>query len=148
MTRCERAPGRQRGSMAVEFVIVVPAFLLLLLLVAAGGDWVSAAGQVGAAASDAARAASLARNWSDATSVARSAAGEDLTGTCTDGGPQTTPVPLPSTAAADFGNATGIQVTVTCTVNLQAFSVVGLPVTATFTRSAVAPLDQFVQRSQ
>lgn len=142
-----RVPGRQRGSMAVEFVIVVPAFLFLLLLVAAGGDWVSAAGQVGAAASDAARAASLARTWSDAKSVAVSAAAEDLRGTCADGGPQTTPVPLPSTPATGFGNAASIQVTVTCTVNLQAFSAIGLPAAATFTRSAVAPLDQFVQRS-
>lgn len=132
--------------MAVEFIIVAPAFLLLLLLVAAGGDWVSAAGQVGAAASDAARAASLARHWQDAENVATTAATQDLRGTCAGGAPQATPTWLPTTAP-DFGNATAIQVTVTCTVDLHAFTTIGLPAAATFTRSAVAPLDQFVQRS-
>lgn len=132
--------------MAVEFVVVAPAFLLLLLLVAAGGDWVSAAGQVGAAASDAARAASLARHWQDAEDVATTAATQDLQGTCGNGGPQATSTWLP-TSAPGFGNATAIQVTVTCTVNLNALSKAGLPAAATFTRSAVAPLDQFVQRS-
>jgi Flp pilus assembly protein TadG len=145
MIRRGRTPDRQRGSMAVEFVIVVPAFLLLLLLVAAGGDWVSASGQIGGAASDAARAASLARNWQDAKSVALRAATEDLQGTCANGGPQTTPVALPATAG--FGNATGIQVTVTCTVDLSAIARLGIPAAATFSRTAVAPLDQFVQRS-
>jgi len=32
-------------------------------------------------------------------------------------------------------------------VNLQAFRVIGFPVSTTFTRTAVAPLDPFVQRS-
>ena len=132
--------------MAVEFIVVAPAFLLLLLLVAAGGDWVSAAGQVGAAASDAARAASLARHWQDAENVAATAAAQDLPGTCAGGVPQATSTWLPATAP-DFGTATAIQVTVTCTVNLHAFTTIGLPAAATFTRSAVAPLDQFVQRS-
>ena len=76
-----------RGSMAVEFVIAVPGFLLLLLLVAAGGNWVSSAGQVGAAASDAVRAASLARTIQDANAAANQAASYDLGDACTAGGP-------------------------------------------------------------
>lgn len=132
--------------MAVEFVIAVPGFLVLLLLVAAGGDWVSSAGQVGAAASDAARAASLARSPVDALNDATTAADYDLRGACEGGAPKT-PVLTPIPAGADFGNATAIQVTVSCTVNLQAFSIIGFNSNTTFTRSAVAPLDQFVQRS-
>lgn len=143
-----RRPGRdgQRGSMAVEFVIAVPGFLILMLLVAAGGDWVSSSGQVGAAASDAARAASLARTGRDANTAAGDAADADLQGACAGGAPVTTVTPLPS-PPADFATAADVQVTVTCTVNLQAFKVIGFPVTTTFIRTAVAPLDQFVQRS-
>lgn len=136
----------QHGSMAVEFVIAVPGFLILMLLVAAGGDWVSSSGQVGAAASDAARAASLARSGTEADTVASNAANADLRGACTGGDPLTTVTPLPA-GAAGFGAAQDVRVTVQCTVNLQAFKVIGFPVTTTFTRTAVAPLDPFVQRS-
>ena len=135
-----------RGSMAVEFVVAAPGFLLLLLLIAAGGDWVSSSGQVGAAASDAARAASVARSGTEAAAAAIGAAKYDLRGACTGGAPVTTVTPLPS-GPASFATAQDVQVTVQCTVNLQAFKVVGFPVTTTFTRTAVAPLDPFVQRS-
>jgi Flp pilus assembly protein TadG len=140
-----RPPGQQ-GSMAVEFVVAVPGFLVLMLLVAAGGDWVSSSGQVGAAASDAARAASLARTGNDANTAASDAANYDLKGACTGGAPVTKVTPLPL-GTASFATAQDVQVTVQCTVNLQAFKVIGFPVTTTFTRIAVAPLDPFVQRS-
>jgi Flp pilus assembly protein TadG len=145
-TRCAR--DRQRGSMAVEFAIAVPGFLVLLLLIAAGGNWVSAAGQVGAAASDAARAASLARDLNDARTAASAAANYDLRGVCAGGASGGAPLTqvMPE-GGADFGTATDVQVTVSCTVNLQAFKVVGFPATTTFVRTAVAPLDPFVQRS-
>jgi Flp pilus assembly protein TadG len=132
--------------MAVEFVVAVPGFLILLLLVAAGGDWVSSSGQVGAAASDAARAASVARSGAEASTAASTAANYDLRGACTGGAPVTKVTPLPL-GTASFATAQDVQVTVQCTVNLQAFKVVGFPVTTTFTRTAVAPLDAFVQRS-
>ena len=144
LSRRFRPPGQQ-GSMAVEFVVAVPGFLILLLLVAAGGDWVSSSGQVGAAASDAARAASLARDASDANTAASNAAAYDLRGACTGGAPVTSVTPLP--LGTPFATATAVQITVNCTVKLQAFKVIGFPVTTTFTRTAVAPLDVFVQRS-
>jgi len=143
MTRSRRS---DRGSRAVEFVVAVPGFLVLMLLVAAGGDWVSSSGQVGAAASDAARAASLARTGNDANTAASDAADYDLRGACTGGAPVTKVTPLPL-GTASFATAQDVQVTVQCTVNLQAFKVIGFPVTTTFTRIAVAPLDPFVQRS-
>jgi Flp pilus assembly protein TadG len=139
-----RRPG-DKGSMAVEFVVAVPGFLILLLLVAAGGDWVSSSGQVGAAASDAARAASLARDQNDANTAASNAAAYDLRGACTGGDPTTSVTPLP--LGTPFATATAVQITVNCTVKLQAFKVIGFPATTTFTRTAVAPLDVFVQRS-
>lgn len=134
--------------MAVEFAIAVPAFLFLLLLVAAGGDWVSAAGQVSAAASDAARAASVGRSYDLATAAAVSAASYDLSGACKGGEPPPQVTPIGSNGLpADFVAAVEVRVTLSCTVDLGPFRAIGLPAAVTFTRTAVAPLDQFVQRS-
>jgi hypothetical protein len=127
--------------MTVEMVIAVPAFLLLLLLLALAGDWVSATGQVGAAARDAARAASLARNIGDADSSAQSAADFDLGTLCTGGKP---PVAVTFSPTGDFTTATAVQVTVNCEVNL---GMLGLSTATRFTSQAAAPLDPFVSRT-
>ena len=68
--------------MAVEFVVAAPAFVLLLLLVAAGGQWVSASGEVGAAARDAVRQATLEVSYADVQQAAQSAAQGDLNNLC------------------------------------------------------------------
>jgi Flp pilus assembly protein TadG len=49
----------ERGSMAVELVILAPVLMMFAMLVVAGGRYVGAEGDVEAAARDAARAASL-----------------------------------------------------------------------------------------
>ena len=64
--------------MAVEFVVAAPALVLLLLLVSAGGQWLSATGDVGSAARDAVRAASVARTFPEAQDNAQTAARSDL----------------------------------------------------------------------
>ena len=77
MSRGRSTPGarpRDRGSMAVEFVVAAPAFVLLLLLVAVGGEWVSASGEVGAAARDAARQATLEVSYADVPATAHAVA--------------------------------------------------------------------------
>jgi Flp pilus assembly protein TadG len=127
--------------MTVEMVIAVPAFLLLLLLIALGGDWVSATGQVGAAARDAARAASLARNPGDAENSAQSAADYDLGNLCTGGKP---PVAVTFSPTGDITTATAVQVTVDCEVNLGVF---GMSTATRFASQAAAPLDPFVSRT-
>ncbi len=68
--------------MAVEFVVAAPAFVLLLLLVAAGGQWVSASGEVGAAARDAVRQATLEVSYADVQPAAQVAAQGDLNNLC------------------------------------------------------------------
>ena len=143
-------PARDRGSMAVEFVVAAPAFALLLLLVAAGGQWVSASGEVGAAARDAVRQATLEVSYGGVQQAAQSAAQADLNNLC------------PGTAAASVqllagGQPVGpadwasgaqvVEVTVSCNVSLRAFSVLGIPASQTFTDVAAAPLDQFSERT-
>jgi Flp pilus assembly protein TadG len=130
--------------MAVEFVIAVPAFLLLLLLVAGGGNWVSDSGQVGGAAQDAARAASVARTQADAVQAADSAAQSDLGGLCA-GGNLAVNVTFPPTGT--FATAADVDVTVQCSVNLEVFSIVGLNAPQPFGGQSIAPLDPFVTRT-
>lgn len=140
---------RDRGSMAVEFVIAGPALVLLLLVVSAGGQWLDLTGDVSAAARDSVRAASFARDYDEATLDAQSAAQADLAGICLNPGP-TTLVSLFNGGApvndGDFATAQDVEVTVSCRASLKIFRVVDFPVTETFTDTAVAPLDPFEDR--
>ena len=138
-----------RGSMAVEFVVAAPALVLLLLLVSAGGQWLSATGDVGSAARDAVRGASLARTFAGAQANAQAAAQADLGGRCAGGAPRTQVQLFQDGAAVGPGNfavAQQIRVTVSCVAGLEVFHVIGFPVSQTFTDSAVAPLDPFEDR--
>jgi Flp pilus assembly protein TadG len=132
--------------MAVEFVVAAPAFVLLLLLISAGGQWVSATGQVGGAARDAVRAASVARSPADATAQAQFAASQDLAGLCR-GTPSVTVTSLAGGRAVPFAAAQDVQVRVVCPVGLAAFRLIGFPASQSFSAVAVAPLDSFVCRS-
>jgi Flp pilus assembly protein TadG len=134
--------------MAVEFVVAAPALVLLLLLVSAGGQWLSATGDVGSAARDAVRGASVARTFTDAQANAQTAAQSDLGARCSGGA--TTKVQLfqdgAPVGAGNFAVAQQIQVTVSCVASLAVFRVIGFPVSQTFSDSATAPLDPFEDR--
>jgi Flp pilus assembly protein TadG len=69
----------QHGAAAVELTLLVPALLLVLGLLVAGGRLWFARTTVNEAAQTAARAASLSRSPSAATSVARDAGSQSLT---------------------------------------------------------------------
>jgi Flp pilus assembly protein TadG len=150
MTYLRRWIRRDRGSMAVEFVIAVPAVVFLLVLVSAGGQWLDLTGQFGSAARDAVRAASLARTFADAQADAQAAAAADLTGVCV-GGPLQVTVQLiqggGTVGAGDFATAQDITVTLSCPASLKAFHLIGLEPTQTFGDTAAAPLDPFEDRS-
>jgi Flp pilus assembly protein TadG len=136
--------------MAVEFVVAAPAFVLLLLLIGAGGQWVSASGEVGAAARDAVRQASLEVSYANVQPAAQAAAQSDLSNLC----PGTAQASVQLLAdgqpvgAGDWGSgATVVEVTVSCNVSLKAFTAIGIPASQTFTDVAAAPLDQFSERT-
>lgn len=140
--------------MAVEFVVAAPAFVFLLLLIAVGGEWVSASGQVGSAARDAVRQATLEVNYADVQPTARSVAQGDLNSLCPNaaaasvqllaGGQQVGPA---SWSADAQPAAQVVQVKVSCNVSFRVFAILGIPASETFTDVAAAPLDQFSQRS-
>jgi Flp pilus assembly protein TadG len=136
--------------MAVEFVVAAPAFIVLLLLIGAGGQWVSASGEVGAAARDAVRQASLEVGYANVQPAAQTAAQSDLNNLCP--GAAKTSVELlangqPVGAGDWVSGALVIEVTVSCNVNLKAFTAIGIPASQTFTDVAAAPLDQFAERT-
>jgi Flp pilus assembly protein TadG len=136
--------------MAVEFVVAAPAFILLLLLIGAGGQWVSASGEVGSAARDAVRQASLEVNYADVQQAAQTTAQGDLNNLCPGAAHATVGLlagKQPLGAAAWANGAQVVEVTVTCNVSLKAFAVIGIPASQTFTDLAAAPLDPFSQRT-
>ena len=131
----------ERGSAAIELVLLVPALMLLLMFAVAGGRVAIAHGSVQQAAADAARAASIARTAGAAQTTAVAAARATLANqglTCA-----SMTVPLDTSGfATPLGTPASVAATVTCTVELSELGLPGLPdrvVSATVT----SPLDVF-----
>lgn len=128
----------ERGSMAVEMVLLVPAFVLLMLFLVGVGRFVEAQGQVDGAARDGARAASIQSDRAMVGAAVSQAAQQDLDpagkNMCPDG----------TTTAWTGSSASGsVTVTVLCTVNLAVVPGLG---TKQITGRAVAPLDTYAER--
>jgi Flp pilus assembly protein TadG len=138
---------RDRGSMSVELAIVAPALILLLLLVAAAGRVVEAQGHIDGAARDAARAASLAQTPGQAEQLAWQAAQGDLGASswCA-GGTVTAPVTGFPAAEQVVGPGSDVQVTVSCSVNMSPFRLLGFGASMHFSGTGIAPLDPFTCR--
>ena len=131
----------ERGSAAIELVLLVPALMLLLLFAVAGGRVAIAHGSVQQAAADAARAASIARTAGSAQSLAVAAARATLANqglTCA-----SMAVSLDTSGfSRPVGTPASVGATVSCTVELSELALPGLPdrlVSATVT----SPLDVF-----
>lgn len=132
----------ERGSASIEIVILAPAFLLLLAMLAMGGRIALAQQAVDAAASEAARAATLSRGTQDAENrafgAARAAIDEDDL-SCTE------PVAVTvDTAAFQLapGQSGTVGATVRCTVSLAGLDLPGIG-DVTLTGSASSPLDTY-----
>jgi hypothetical protein len=83
MTILNPGPARrdERGSMAVEVVVLIPVLFMFTLFVVAGGRYVSARADADSTARDAARAASQAHTRGDAEAAVRTAIAEGLRST-------------------------------------------------------------------
>ena len=133
--------GDERGSAAIELVLLVPALMLLLMFAVAGGRVAMAHGSVQQAAADAARAASIARTAGAAQTTAVAAARATLANqglTCA-----SMTVTLDTSGfSRPVGTPASVAATVNCTVELSELALPGLPdrvVSATVT----SPLDVF-----
>ncbi|MEV7967305.1 TadE family protein [Sphaerisporangium sp. NPDC088356] len=133
-----RVPGREvfarspdRGSMAVETVMLAPVFLLFLMFLVGAGRVVEAQGEVNGAARDAARAASVQRTFAAAETAARDAAGSALDDQC---GPKV------SLSGSDWKEGGSVRATVTCDLKLD---FLGFGTLKQMKGDSVVPLEQF-----
>jgi Flp pilus assembly protein TadG len=125
----------QRGSMAIEVVILTPVLIAFTLLVVAGGRFVARQGDVDSAARDGARAASIQRTEDSAVSVARSVAAASLPA-----GAACQPAAVDTSNWVQGGS---VAVVIQCQVSYSGLGLIGLPGSARLEGSSVAPLDQF-----
>ncbi|MFC1439600.1 TadE/TadG family type IV pilus assembly protein [Streptacidiphilus sp. N1-10] len=132
---------QERGSIAIEAAILVPAILLFLLLVIAAGRAETAKGVVAAAARDAARSASLTRTAGAAQAAAADSAATTLNqeGVSCQGGQQPQVDFVPSTQ----DQAGSVQVTVVCVVPLGDLAVPGMPGSVTMSSTFTSVLDLY-----
>ncbi|WP_086809651.1 TadE/TadG family type IV pilus assembly protein [Streptomyces reticuliscabiei] len=109
--------GDDTGRVAVEFVLWVPAAIFVLMIAFAGGRIVTADQAVDAAAADAAREASIARDAGEAAANARAAAAATLSDQklrC-----KSTRITVDTSGfSAPLGAYGAVTAKVTCTVNL------------------------------
>ncbi len=142
--RREAGPS-DHGSAAVELAILAPAVLTVMATLFIAGRTVIADQSVDAAAFDAARTASLARDARTAQSEAEAAAASSLAAqgiNCVrldivaDVAGFTTPV----------GQPAEVRVTINCMINNSDVAFPGMPGTATLSATFTSPLDQYRSR--
>lgn len=120
----------ERGSMAVETVLLAPVFLMFLLFLVGAGRVVEAQGEVNGAARDAARAASVQRTFAAAQTAAREAARAALGAGCE---------PRVELDDARWEAGGAVAANVTCALDL---GFLGFPATRELTGTAVVPLER------
>lgn len=136
MTAVRKAP--ERGSAAVELVLVTPVLVVLLLFVVLLGRLTSARADVDAAARDAARAAAIARSGTDARTRAGAAAEATLTANGVTCRRLTVAVDT-----ADFTPGGTVAANVSCVVDLSDLAGLRVPASRTVAARFVAPVDLY-----
>jgi Flp pilus assembly protein TadG len=138
LVRRLRCVPRERGSAALELVLLTPVLLLVLMLVVGIGRLVDARERVGDAAYQAARAATLALTAPAAQQEATSAAASALSGagvTC-----------AAMSVSADVGAlapGSTVTVSVTCTVSWAGITGISFGAHQSITASATSVVDEF-----
>jgi Flp pilus assembly protein TadG len=133
------------GSISLELAVLAPGLLLIVAILVAGGRIALAGQGVEAAASDAAREASIARSKTEATGNGESAAQQSLAQQglhCT-----STTVDIDTSGFnTPPGTPATITATVTCVVRLTDAAFPGVPGARTITATAHSPLDTYRER--
>ncbi len=134
MRTTERRRRGERGSMAVEIVLLAPVMMAFMMLVVAGGRYVAVRGDIEAASRDAVRAASLER-----TQGAGQAAAVDTAIAALQHPDQCQNAAL----TGNFVSGGTITVTITCEVSYDGLGLIGLPGSKSVTISSSAPIDLY-----
>lgn len=137
---------RDRGSAAVEMVIIAPAVIAVFVTVMIFGRTVIANQSIEAVAFDAARTASLARDGDAAESAARRAALDTLAAqglNC-----RRIEVRVDTAQfARPVGEPATVTVTVECDVDFRDIALPGMPGSTTLSATFTSPLDRYRTRS-
>jgi Flp pilus assembly protein TadG len=131
----------ERGSMALEAAIIAPALASLILMIVALGRVTLAQGAIDAAARDAARQASIARDPATARSAAHASAHAALAR----GGLACSPSVTVDTAAfsAPAGTPAAVAARVSCQVDLADIALPGVPGSKRLTGEFTSPIDPY-----
>ena len=124
----------ERGSMAVEVVVLIPVLFMFTLFVVAGGRYVSARADADSTARDAARAASQAHTRAEAADAVRTAIAEGLRATrnC-----------QPTGLSGDFVSGGTAIVRLNCTVDYKDLGLLGIPGSIAVNAEGHAPIDTY-----
>ncbi|MEO3797825.1 TadE family protein [Nonomuraea sp. B10E15] len=134
----------ERGSIALEMAIIAPALIALLVMVIGLGRVSFAHSAIEAAARDAARQASIARDPATARSAALSSARAAL---AREGLACTPSVTVNTTGlSAPLGRPATVVAQVSCEVQLADLTVPGIPGTKNLTSSFTSPIDPYRAR--
>jgi Flp pilus assembly protein TadG len=131
-------PRDERGTAALEMVVLAPVLIVVLLFVVGLGRMAHADQQVQSVAADAARAASLERNTSASAAAARQAAEASLG----EAGVSCTNLDV-SVNISSYEPGGQVSVTVKCTADLGAVAMAGFPGTRVFTASSTVPIEKW-----
>ena len=140
------AQDADRGSIAVEFAILVPAFLLLIAVAGVVGRQTVAQTAIEGAAHDAARAASISRTAATAQSHGQDAAQSVLDAQGLHCDPVTITVDT-SQFARPVGQAAAVTAIVSCSVAFSDIAIPGMPGNRTLSATFTSPLDVYRSRS-
>ena len=135
-----------RGSAAVEMAVLAPAIIALFVVLMIAGRISTARQAIEAAAFDAARTASLARDGGDAQTRAEAAATATLAAqglTCS----SITVTVDTSQFAVPVGQPAHVTATVVCHADFSDIALPGMPGNTTLSSSFVSPLDQYRKRT-
>jgi Flp pilus assembly protein TadG len=128
----------ERGTAAIEFVLMAPVLMVIFLFVIGLGRMAHARQQLESVAADSARAASLERNTYQSADAAKTAAQQSLGEagvSCTD---LNVEVDLSS-----YKPGGKVTVTVSCKTNLSDVGMAGFPGTKTFTATSTVPIETY-----
>lgn len=135
----------EEGTATLELAVWGAVIAAVLVLFAGGVRMTSALQSVEAAATAAARAATLENSVSDATTAAESMATDALALDEVDCASLTVTVDAQG-VDAPLGQTGTVTVDVACTVSLSNAAIIGLPGTKTMTAEATVPYDAFKER--
>jgi Flp pilus assembly protein TadG len=136
-----RQAGNERGTAAIELVLMAPVLMVILLFVVGLGRMAHARQQLESVAADSARAASLERNTHQSAAAARAAAQQSLGEAGVSCTGLTVDVELGS-----YEPGGQVRVVVSCTTKLSDVGLAGFPGRKTFTATSTVPIETYRSR--